>query len=105
MDGRCDQIDELVDLPAVGESSILAMGDSFGCAITTSDEVVCWGLNDQGQLGRPTTGNNAQIAGQVIGLPTSFRPISVDAGHNHACAVGADGEVWCWGRNLSLIHI
>ena len=76
------------------------MGDSFGCAITTSDEVVCWGLNDQGQLGRPTTGNNAQIAGQVIGLPTSFRPISVDAGHNHACAVGADGEVWCWGRNI-----
>ncbi|MEC8045373.1 MAG: putative Ig domain-containing protein, partial [Candidatus Thermoplasmatota archaeon] len=100
MDGRCDQIDDLVDLPAVGESSILAMGDSFGCAITTSDEVVCWGLNDQGQLGRPTTGNNAQIAGQVIGLPTSFRPISVDAGHDHACTVGADGEVWCWGRNI-----
>ena len=26
MDGRCDQIDDSVDLPAVGESSILAMG-------------------------------------------------------------------------------
>ena len=99
LDGTCDSLDERVDLPAVGDSAILAMGDSFGCAVSPANDIYCWGLNDKGQLGRTTTGNNAQTAGDVTGLPADFRPVSLDAGADHACAVGADGSVWCWGSN------
>ena len=91
--------DDSVDLPAVGESQVVTMGDSFGCAITDAHGVACWGLNDQGQLGRPTTGSNDQRAGMVTGLPIGFQAVSLDAGHDHACAVGAGGDVYCWGRN------
>ncbi|MEK9865387.1 MAG: hypothetical protein VW544_03315, partial [Euryarchaeota archaeon] len=99
LDGRCDEVDDSVDLPAVGESQVVTMGDSFGCAITDARGVACWGLNDQGQLGRPTTGSNDQRAGMVTGLPIGFQAVSLDAGHDHACAVGAGGDVYCWGRN------
>ncbi len=99
LDGTCDSLDDRVDLPAVGDSAILTMGDSFGCAVSPANDIYCWGLNDKGQLGRTTTGNNAQTAGDVTGLPDDFRPISLDAGADHACAVGADGSVWCWGSN------
>ena len=99
LDGTCDSLDDRVDLPAVGDSAILAMGDSFGCAVSPANDIYCWGLNDKGQLGRTTTGNNAQTAGDVTGLPADFRPVSLDAGADHACAVGADGSVWCWGSN------
>jgi len=99
LDGTCDSLDDRVDLPAVGDSSILTMGDSFGCAVSPANDIYCWGLNDKGQLGRTTTGNNAQTAGDVTGLPSDFRPVSLDAGADHVCAVGADGSVWCWGSN------
>jgi alpha-tubulin suppressor-like RCC1 family protein len=33
----------------------LALGAEFACGLTTDNEIVCWGQNDQGQLGDGTT--------------------------------------------------
>ena len=41
LDGRCGEVDDSVDLPAVGESQVVTMGDSFGCAITDARGVAC----------------------------------------------------------------
>ena len=32
-------------------------------------------------------------------LPADFEAIDIDAGQDHTCAVGHDGDVYCWGSN------
>ena len=50
-DGRCDSMDTVNNLPAVGDSSVLTQGADFACAILANGEIECWGTNAYGQLG------------------------------------------------------
>ncbi len=72
------------------------------CGVTKSNDAVCWGRNNYGQLGdgqQFTNGDGidqaqaSRVAG-LIGLATMTA-----VGAEHACAVASDGSVWCWGRN------
>lgn len=75
----------------------------FSCAVTTTNLVECWGLNDKGQLGTAInvttqTPNPAPL--EVTGGP--FRAVSATQGH--ACGIlsggsSPDGTVVCWGLN------
>jgi hypothetical protein len=71
------------------------IGRLHACVLQTGGAVTCWGINQQGQLGRPTTELNFNYAGQVAPLGPA---IDVAAGDNHTCARTQDGGVWCWGR-------
>ncbi len=99
----------------------VAPGENHMCALQQNGQVLCWGLNDQGQLNVPdgvrfrqiTSGwrfscgiridggitcwgrNNHQQAEAPDGQFTS-----VDAGWDHACAVSLD-RAPCWGRNAN----
>jgi alpha-tubulin suppressor-like RCC1 family protein len=80
-------------------------GEKFNCGIknntnTNINEIFCWGLNDQGQLGEPTAGFS------------SFKPIKVkdisnatqlSAYANSTCSVLADKTVKCWGGNYGKV--
>ncbi|MDP7203619.1 MAG: hypothetical protein QGF72_05760, partial [Candidatus Poseidoniaceae archaeon] len=97
-DGICDRFDTKNDLPSVGESNIITTGDDFGCAILDDRSVSCWGKNDADQLGDSSAGASSNEAVSVD-LPTGFEASDIDAGSSHACAVGTDGSVVCWGAN------
>ena len=76
----------------------LAAGAAHTCALTEGATVVCWGVNDRGQLGDGTTASRLQPT-PVQGLQPGVKAIT--AGDSHTCAITADNFVFCWGRNSS----
>lgn len=80
----------------LGDATAIAAGMFFSCARRASGQVACWGSNVSGQLGNPTAGGNSAVPVAVDGLTDA---IAIAAGANHACAVRAAGQVWCWGAN------
>jgi alpha-tubulin suppressor-like RCC1 family protein len=56
---------------------------------------MCWGWNDDGQLGDGTT----QVRGfpvAVVGLTGAA--VRISASEDHTCAAMATGGAYCWGR-------
>lgn len=79
----------------------LALGRGHTCVLVEGarDEVRCWGLNDQHQLGRggmPGDVDGTPISGLVSGLTD---PVMIASGTDHSCALDGAGAVRCWGRN------
>ena len=80
-------------------------GVGHTCGLTTAGAVFCWGDDRDLQLGRGQfTGGNgigttpAQVAQGERGAGVTFT--SVSAGSRHSCAVGSDGNAYCWGSNV-----
>lgn len=91
----------LVPVPVPGLSSVVQIvaGEAHTCARTSSNQVYCWGLNNNGQLGDGTQSNRQ--APTLVALPlgvTGFTRIT--AGSLHTCGLTAAGELYCWGDNL-----
>jgi hypothetical protein len=91
--GALETIPGLTSITAVGGD-----GGSFSCALDSAGAVRCWGRNDVGQLGRGI------INSSLTGSPTpevvrGLSAASLAVGSRHACALTADGNVWCWGGN------
>ena len=93
-----------LEVPNLGDVSMVTVGAGFTCAMTTAGTALCWGANDAGQLGRGGTQDPnpndpkpfAASPGPVVGLPPI---VSLSAGFNTACAVGRDHNTYCWGIN------
>jgi alpha-tubulin suppressor-like RCC1 family protein len=83
----------------------LAVGGARHVAATTcailppANGVVCWGGNDEGQLGNGTESTYSASPVKVKGLDSGFAQVVV--GQNHACARNEAGAVYCWGGNNS----
>ena len=75
--------------------TMLSIGSNHGCALTTSGQVRCWGLNANGQLGNGTTTNAASPVTAISSGATE-----VSAGTSHTCAV-VSGGARCWGINTN----
>jgi alpha-tubulin suppressor-like RCC1 family protein len=69
------------------------------CALSMIGEVYCWGPNDYGQVGDPSlpVGTSALIPHKVA-LPGPA--VQVAAGWSLNCALLANNNVYCWGRNI-----
>jgi alpha-tubulin suppressor-like RCC1 family protein len=82
----------------------LAFGRRFGCVLSRGGAVLCAGANEQGQLGLGIAGvpsaTRAEVRDATTGEPI-LDATAVAAGRDHACAIRAGGEVWCWGANGS----
>lgn len=90
-----------VDLGSGRDSSTIAVGGTFACAIAGTDGVACWGSNTNGQLGTATAGIAAPaiVAGtaEIKGPKgSSGSPTLLSAGAAHACA-GISQRIVCWG--------
>jgi hypothetical protein len=83
--------------------SFTALSHSAGigghyCALTNIGGVVCWGKNDNGEVGNGTRGDRYRPVA-VVGLDHGVKQVS--AGGAHTCALMVSGTVKCWGKNFS----
>lgn len=114
---RTELIDNMVDVALSGDPS--SGFGTFACSLSSRGEVWCWGSGDLGVLGRGAAYPNGlgRRAGPVIApgvttacgsygeaadIPCSSRLTGarqISVGRWHACALGGDGKVYCWGQN------
>ena len=71
------------------EETLLSVdcGWAHCCAITTENELTCWGADDGGK----------HDYGQVTDTPTTGQYSQVAVGYYHSCALDLDGMATCWG--------
>ncbi|MCA9608287.1 MAG: hypothetical protein KC619_21910 [Myxococcales bacterium] len=82
--------------PAAGPWVDVSPGDEFTVAIDEAGAVWSWGSNVVGQLGRDMdVGGGTPVPDRVATPDLAF--VDVEAGYRHACAISADGQLWCWG--------
>ncbi len=79
--------------PVVGADLVVA-GWQHSCARVQS-RAVCWGVNEDGQLGNGTLTRSA-AAVDVVGLPGPVSGFALS--RRHTCAI-SDGAAWCWSYN------
>ena len=88
-----------VQMPAGVSFQSIAASYYHTCALTTTGQAYCWGLNSQGQLGNnSTTGSRIPVAVQ---MPAGVSFQSITANGSHTCALTAGGKAYCWGYGSS----
>ena len=80
-------------------------GSGHTCGLTTTGAVFCWGDDADLQLGRGQFSGGNGIGTTPVQVVQGERAAgvtftSVSAGSRHSCAVGTDGNAYCWGSNV-----
>ncbi len=89
-----------------GFVSEICVGGGHACALSTGNNVKCWGSNDRGQLGQGDTDNRGDAGGEMgnnldpIDFGNTFTPSHIVCGQEHTCAVSDADDVKCWGMSL-----
>ncbi|MFL5458295.1 MAG: RCC1 domain-containing protein, partial [Myxococcales bacterium] len=84
---------EIADLHG---ATAVAIGSGHGCAIMANQTVMCWGKNDQGQLG---SGASASQSAAPVPVPDVTSAVAIAVGDQHSCAISTVSGVVCWGAN------
>jgi alpha-tubulin suppressor-like RCC1 family protein len=109
--------------PPPGSFASVDVGQDWGCSLTTSGTLDCWGDNQWGQVSSPPSGSYtdfvaAQYTGCVLDTagaitcwgydggyslttdaPTTDGFTQLSASHANFCALDAQGYADCWGSN------
>jgi len=98
---------EPTPVPGVGGVVQLSAGGLHTCALLEGGRVLCWGANDEGQLGDGRLvhdGEACQLGSdvfdctrapvEVVGFDDA---VQISAGAKHTCALRVTGDVVCWG--------
>lgn len=70
-------------------------GGYHACGITTTEQLLCWGYNADGQLGLGSTG----IVSSPTLIPGDYRYRRIAGGFYHTCAFSLAANAFCWGNN------
>ncbi|MCH7945114.1 MAG: hypothetical protein IIC73_03750, partial [Armatimonadetes bacterium] len=93
--------DEAGEAPCEPLSDVLALsaGGGHTCVVVVSGEVLCWGINQDGELGDGTLkARNVPVF--VVGL-AGGAALRLASGDFHTCALLESGAMQCWGFNAS----
>jgi alpha-tubulin suppressor-like RCC1 family protein len=75
----------------------IAAGGNHTCAILdNSSAVMCWGKNDQGQLGLGNTTDSPNPS--AVNMGSGITAKAIVAGESHTCAILNNSAIKCWGR-------
>eukprot|EP01083_Nonionella_stella_P306103 1070679_1 len=109
---RGDNADEMgdsllpIDLGASFVPKQMTAGWQHTCALSTTNQVKCWGQNKHGQLGYGDTHARGDELNEMgdnlfeIDLGSSFVSMQIVAGYDHTCSLSTTNKVKCWGYNL-----
>lgn len=86
-------------IAGIAHATHVALSDVFGCAAIDGGDIECWG--GFGVVAPENDDCNGFTPTPPVAKLTPRAPvIDLDGGcHDHACAVLADGSVWCLGAN------
>ncbi len=83
--------------------SIVA-GENHTCGLLDTGEMVCWGKNNDGQLGDGTNVDKMSPAYVKVSDSENLENIiQIAAGHNRTCVVLNDLTAKCWGLGLTAL--
>ncbi|MBU1537418.1 hypothetical protein KKF84_19030, partial [Myxococcota bacterium] len=84
----------------------VSAGASNACAVRSTGTVQCWGINDNGNMGRCTSGSENQLspAAVIQYCPSTqlMNVVQVEVAFSHVCArtnATDSNQVYCWGNN------
>ena len=95
--------------PLLSGITQVASGRYHTCALTFDGHVKCWGRRFQGALGDngvvtadqswfPVNVVGEDIDGSDSGNGLLSNIVQITLGDQYACALNAEGKVWCWGN-------
>ena len=73
--------------------------NSHSCVVLDNGELVCWGANDDGQLGLGNTTTGGVWEPTTVNVGSGLTTLSVSVGNSATCALLSDYSVKCWGKN------
>lgn len=76
----------------------IASGSDHLCAARLDGVVVCWGRNNNGELGREQPSGPMPWPEPIL-VPGETNFNALVAGNHHTCGFASGNQVWCWGRN------
>jgi alpha-tubulin suppressor-like RCC1 family protein len=88
----------------VGRTAVaISAGGTHTCAVLDNGELKCWGESANGQLGRDSTADQGDAAGEMaaltaINLGVGRTAVDVSAGALHTCAILDNGDLKCFGE-------
>ncbi|MCK5796693.1 MAG: hypothetical protein KAI47_05900, partial [Deltaproteobacteria bacterium] len=102
-------VDILHDATGGTDARVLAAGGAHACGISSDGKgVICWGLNDRGQVKPTDVAPAKKVFGpnllKVVLSSSASRVTSLALGDHHSCALTSDGGensglITCWGDN------
>ncbi|MCU0650463.1 MAG: hypothetical protein MUF00_20925 [Gemmatimonadaceae bacterium] len=78
-----------------GDFTSVSAGATHVCGLRATGDIVCWGNNFRGYLGR---GTREPGASEPAPISSSRRFVALASGWAHVCAIDVDAAVWCWGQ-------
>lgn len=100
----CNPAPAPVSLPSGVTVTALTGGFYHALALTSTGQVLAWGMNSEGELGNGTsntTGCSCNPTPGSVLLPSGTTVASIGAGYYHSLAVSSGGQVLAWGLNVS----
>ncbi len=82
-----------------GKPKDVAAGGNHSCARLGTNQLQCWGKNNNGQLGIGNTVDQL-IPANVILAPSTFAGQALNAGNGYTCTMlNTSSDYFCWGVN------
>ena len=77
----------------------LSVGSGHSCGLSSEGNAYCWGRNREGQSGTGSATRAPKTTAVAVNMPDGVSFSQISAGDKHSCALGDDGNAYCWGAN------